>query len=508
MCGILFVLNPPKQLQFAKRLDLLKRRGPDEYNIQIGDKYIIGHTRLCITNPMHGQQPMESDDWIVVHNGEIYNELDSTYIMHSLKKNGPHKTPILLDGIFAYCAYNTRTGEMYAARDSVGVIPLYWALDGDTIWVASEMKALYGLRPQIVPPGYILNQHGNLECFKVEYPQQLPTSKHTRGYMLSLLRASVKKRMNLDVPWGVLLSGGLDSSIIATLIDDNMDDCDVSWRGMHTFSCGLKDSPDLQYARELAMYFPGNKHHEFIFTEQQGIDALREVIYAIESYDVTTVRASVPMYLLGQYVAKCGVKVLFSGEGADELFGGYLYNRWCPSPEEMHAECITKMERLHLHDCLRANKSLACHGIECRVPFLDKNVVNYAMRVLDPSEKITIPTKRLLRKEFELYLPKNVIERQKEQFSDGVGNKWIDALKIHAKNIYPDISNAAKQYPFQTPKTQEAYLYRCIFNELFGEKAEETVFYSDDTCACSSERGRTWNKEFSNDPSAKQIKYL
>ena len=341
-------IESTKESTFSERLDTLRKRGPDEYHIISGDNYIMGHTRLCITRPMLGKQPIVQTPWLMVHNGEIYNEeavtneSDSYYIMKMISTHGTRKTPILLDGIFAYCAYNTETGELSAARDTIGVIPLYWAMQGESIWVSSELKALKGMRAQILPPGYTLNEHGNLECFKIEFPQDIPTGKYTNGAIVEILRQSVTKRLHLEVPWGVLLSGGLDSSIIAALIDDNIDECEVSWKGMHTFSCGIEGSEDLKYAREIAMFFPSNEHHEFIFTVDEGIAALREVIYAIESYDVTTVRASVPMYLLGKYVKKCGVKVLFSGEGADELFAGYLYNEWCPSREEMHAESITK----------------------------------------------------------------------------------------------------------------------------------------------------------------------
>lgn len=515
MCGILFVLSPSDDTNFVERLHLLKKRGPDEFKIEYNESYICGFTRLCITSPMNGSQPMQNEEWIVVHNGEIYNEeaktgmSDSYYILDMLSEHDPEDLPIYLDGIFGYCAYHKPSGRFYAARDSIGVIPLYWAIDKHkSIWVSSELKALHGFNAQIVPPGYILNEHGNLQCFKTEYPQSLPTTKHKYGHMIALMSRSIRKRMDTDVPWGILLSGGLDSSIIGTIIQDIVDESNASWKDIHTFSIGLQNSIDLKYAKEMSIEMNSTVHHNVVFTVQDGIDVLRDVIYAIETYDVTTIRASIPMYLLGKYIKKCGIKMVFSGEGADELFGGYLYNKFCPSPEEMHAECITKMERLHYHDCLRANKSLACHGIECRVPFLDRDVVNYAMRTLDPQEKITTPTKLLLRKDFAMVLPKTIAYREKEQFSDGVGDEWILGLKRYARICCPSIEDAEKRFPFQTPKSREAYLYRSIFDEFFGKKGEETVFYTDKSSACSSERGMTWNENLVNDPSAKQIKYL
>ena len=513
MCGILLTLQSDAS-DFTDRLKTLTVRGPDESHIVMGDDYIIGHNRLCITNPMEGKQPIVRGDWIVVHNGEIYNapalthaKSDSYFIMDQIEKaKDPKTVPILLDGIFAFCAYNTETGQFICARDPVGVIPLYWSLYEGRLWVASEMKALHGHAVQIVPPGYVLDENGNLECYKVEYPQVLPNKKHVHKTMVRLMSDAIVKRLHLDVPWAMLLSGGLDSAIIATLIDDNIEESNVKWKSMHTFSIGLKGSPDLYNAREMAHFLPCVEHHEVTFTVEEGIAALRDCIYAIESYDVTTVRASVPMYLLGKHIKKCGIKVVFSGEGSDELFGGYLYNRFCPSREEMHAECVTKMERLHYHDCLRANKSMACHGIECRVPFLDKAVVNYAMRTLDPSEKMTVPTKKLLRDDFKDFLPKTLATRVKEQFSDGVGDRWIEGLKEHAELTYTeDRDTWHKRFPFQTPQTREAFMYRSIFSELFGSCGEETVYYSDDTCACSSERGLRWSKNLKRDPSAKQI---
>lgn len=516
MCGILFLLNPQQNCNFSKRLDTLKPRGPDEYNISMGDNFMAGHTRNCITNPMNGKQPIEDGDWVIVHNGEIYNGMngeksDSYHILSVIKQYGPLEAPKYLDGIFAYVAYNVKTDEIYASRDPVGVIPMYFAEDNGSVWVSNEIKALNGIENvQVIPPGHTYNSF--CTRYAPMYPYEPPSSEYISGTINNLMCNSIQKRLHIDVPWGMLLSGGVDSSIIASIIPQ-MDLEHTKWKTFHTFSIGLQDSPDLKKARMMANEIDSN-HHEYIFTVEEGIQALRDVIYAIETYDVTTIRASVPMYLLGKYIRKCGVKVVFSGEGSDELFAGYLYNKWCPDRGEMHKECVTKMERLHYHDCLRANKSMACHGIECRVPFLDKDLVDFAMHQLDPKYKLsgTYPggekdTKWLLREEFKSHMPEDLLYRKKEQFSDGVGDKWIESLKEHAdKVVYLcEFERADKLFPYQTPQTKEAFLYRSIFQELFGKESEKTVLYSNDSCACSSERGLQWNKSFKKDPSAKGL---
>lgn len=511
MCGILFCIKPPSTTNFDERLSTLSNRGPDETKIACGDGFIAGHTRLCITKPMKGKQPIVDNEWVIVHNGEIYNgvhnkQSDSYHILEAIRTYGPNEAPCFLDGIFAYVAFNVSTKEFYAARDPVGVIPMYMAYDGDAIWFSSELKALNGLQAQVVFPGCIVTQVG---MNKYANPYMEDGGKFTpcRTHLRELLTDSVQKRMHLDVPWGLLLSGGLDSSIIASIVA-KASFRHVQWVNLHTFSIGLEDSPDLPWARKMASEI-GSWHHEYTFTVEEGLDALRDTIYSVESYDVTTVRASVPMYLIGKHAKKCGVKVLFSGEGADELFAGYLYNKSCPGPTAMAAECITKMERLHYHDCARANKTLARHGIECRVPFLDKDVVHFAMNILSPEAKLskTHPegekrTKWFLRDEFKGHMNEKLRTRTKEQFSDGVGNGWIKALKEHAEQTVHTFDQAAELYPYQTPQTKEAFLYRSIFRDLFGEEGEKTVFYTDQTTACSSESATTWSDTFVNDPSA------
>lgn len=557
MCGILFVTNP-KDDSFRERLSTLKPRGPDETNIVVGENYIMGHTRNCITNPMNGKQPIQNENWVLVHNGEIYNapsleysyhsdsdwsdgdlsdngmrdktpdyskkaqngQSDSNYILTLLKEHGPLETPKHLDGIFAYVAYNVETGEYVAARDPIGVIPMYMAKEDGSVWFSSELKALKGCKNvEIVPPGHVVTADA-VERYTTPYAtkpeRHVDCETEYNGIAWNTLKQSVKKRLHLDVPYGVLLSGGLDSSAIASyikLIREN-EQVKTAWDGtIHTFSIGLEGSPDLRKARRMSIDVE-SYHHEYIFTVEEGLEALRHVIYAIETYDVTTIRASVPMYLLGKYIRKCGVKVVFSGEGADELFGGYLYNKFCPSAEEMHAECIKKMNRLHYHDCLRANKSMACHGIETRVPFLDKDFVDLIMNKFDPVDKLshTHPegkkkTKWYLRSllRYDNEIPKKILNREKEQFSDGVGNKWIHALKQHAEETVKCFDKAKELYPYQTPQTKEAFLYREIFTELFGKDVDRTVFYTDETCACSSESALKWNDSFVRDPSAKYV---
>ena len=513
MCGILFLLNPPESTNFASRLDTLKPRGPDEYRIVMGANYIMGHTRNCITNPMKGKQPIESGEWLIVHNGEIYNgmpnkESDSYYILKMLQEHGPLEAPRHLDGIFGYVAYNLQTKTFYAARDPIGVIPMYIARHDESVWISNEIKALAGLSPECIMPGTIVS-NGDVRVSTYVPDYKIGTLVPRKGDLRRLLVDACQKRMRIDVPWGLLLSGGLDSSIIAGIVQRNSFR-HIKWVNMHTFSIGLRDSSYLPYARKMATSL-GSWHHEYIFEIAEGIQAMREVIYALETYDVTTIRAGIPMWILGNYVRKCGVKVLFSGEGADELFAGYMYNKFCPNVEEMAAECKTKMDRLHYHDALRANKALACHGIECRVPFLDKDVVNYAMNELPPVFKLseTHPdgpkqTKWFLRQEFAGHIDERLRVREKEQFSDGVGT-WIEALKEYAETTVLNFDDAEKLYPHQTPKTKEAMMYRQIFTDLFGDNQDQSVFYTDETVACSSERGAKWNDSFAHDPSAKNI---
>lgn len=515
MCGILFVTGATIA-HFEKRLKTLQPRGPDETTILVSSPHMFGHTRLCITNVLEQSQPTKVDEYILLFNGEIYEEGDGIAIIDSIKKHGMTPAAVQnLCGIFAFVCVNTTTGEIFIARDRNGVIPLYLVETADSLVVASELKALYDLdaEPTIFPPGYCINT--STENGLQPYHQWSPTAptvtaQLNKGYLHKLISNAVDIRIPKEVPWGVLLSGGLDSSIIAALVLETS--TLANFRGMHTFSIGLEGSPDLKYAKELSKWLNSN-HVEVIYTPQEGISVLKDVIYAIETYDVTTIRASVPMYLLAQKIKRFGIKVILSGEGSDELFGGYLYNHFCSNPDEMHKECVLKMSRLHYHDCLRANKSMACWGIETRVPFLDNKVTDYAMHVLDPTEKLSHEhpsgkkmEKWTLRETFN-YLPDYIKDREKVQFSDGVGDKWIQALQEHAGCSVTDaqMEKRKETFDFQTPQTKEAYLYRKIFTELFGQKTEKTVFYNNNTTACSSENAFKWNDDFKPDPSAKLL---
>lgn len=535
MCGILFALNSKNKNKFLERLRTLKARGPDETSILSGEGFMAGHTRNCIVNPLSGKQPIEDDDWIILHNGEIYNGMDirknkhkenvflgnnsdSYFILDLHKKFNPIKIPERLDGIFGYCAYNKKEKYLYVSRDPVGVIPLYMVENDDQIWVSSELKAIQNIgTPSCVKPGHIYSFKGKdktVTRYSIPYPLKAPTKRYEKGELYELLEEAVTKRVYSDVPWGVLLSGGLDSSIVCSLTIEN-ERLSKSYPSIHTFSIGLKGSEDLQRARELASFW-NTCHHSVEFTVEEGVYALEDVIYAIESYDVTTVRASVPMYLLGKAMKKCGIKMVLSGEGSDELLGGYLYNHKCPDEQQMHDECVLKMQRLHYHDCLRANKSLAAHGIECRVPFLDKKFVHHTMFKMSAKDKLsqTHPEgpqmeKWALRNDFMFMLKPlpQIIARQKEQFSDGVGNEWINYLKTVANKKYTDKYFQLKQqeYKIQPPQTKEALLYREIFNKFF-KQCDNTVFYTDETVACSSENAIKWDNEFCKDPSALSLK--
>ena len=487
MCGILYA-ESPTTTEFAKSFMTLKNRGPDDHSIYPIVNCVMGHTRLAIHSPSQSKQPFTRGPWVLIFNGEIYMPGDGKMILDMVEKHGPLEAPKHLDGIFAYVLYNKKTLAVYATRDPIGVCPLFKGLYNGKLWIASEAKALQHCdEVKIVQPGHV-----NIHRYTRDYPR-LSTKACDLNLLENLLVGAVRRRVP-KVPWGVLLSGGLDSSIICGIL--SRINLPREYPAIHSFSIGLKDSPDLVHARKQAELC-NTVHHEIIYTEKEGLDRLQDVIYAIESYDVTTVRASVPMFLLAEQIKKHGVKVVLSGEGSDELFGGYLYNRFCPSELELQNEIIRKMEDLHYYDCCRANKSTAVHGIECRVPFLDKTFVNYAMN-LDPIEKESTNQieKKILREAFKDYLHPDIYKRQKAQFSDAVGSKWIESLKRHAKD------EPIKKYDFQTPVTHEAALYRRLFAEKF--KHDTICKYHDDTVACSSASAHKWSS-FECDPSAKSL---
>ncbi len=503
MCGILFAETDDNDI-FIKSLQTLEPRGPDASKFHEGEVYKMGHTRLAIVNPHTATQPIVRGPWRLVFNGEIYNNYkeihhasgsDGVYILDMVDKHGPLEAPKYLDGIFGYVLYNINTAEYYAVRDTIGVIPLYIGVFEGGCWIASELKALEMCEQvAIVPPGYVITRSDSYR-YKIAYPT-LPIGEY--GLLRDILIGAVERRIPRDVPWGVLLSGGLDSSIICGILSNI--DRPRGYPTIHSFTIGLKGSPDIENARKQAELC-NTVHHEFTYTVEQGHELLMDTVYAIESYDVTTVRASVPQYILASIMKKFGIKVVLGGEGSDELFGGYLYNRHCPTREEMQKECIRKMEDLHYYDCCRTNKTMASNGIECRVPFLDKTFVRYAMNI-DPKYKMSGDKieKHILREAFKDMLHPDIYTRQKAQFSDAVGSKWIDSLKEYAETQI--LTN--REYEYQPPMTKEAEMYRDIFHTCFNLNKSSCCKYHHDTIACSSASAHTWGK-FENDPSAKSL---
>jgi asparagine synthase (glutamine-hydrolysing) len=543
MCGIIGLFGTkdaraarPAALRMASSI---RHRGPDWSGIYSDDFCIIAHERLSIVDVEHGDQPLidSRTKRVLAANGEIYDHVDlrsllkkehewqtksdCEILLYLYDEYGPAFLP-KVDGIFAFCVYDPQTREYFIARDHIGIVPLYigWDKDGTT-YVASEMKALepHCQKLQEFPPGhYYLGSSGKfVKWYEPEWAHRMPTAEASSARLREELEKSVKKQLMCDVPYGVLISGGLDSSVIASIIArfsrrriETKDAEEAWWPRVHSFSIGLADSPDLKFAREVAKEI-GSVHHEIIYTAQEGIDALRDVIYHLETYDVTTVRASTPMYLMARKIRSFGIKMVLSGEGADEVFGGYLYFHMAPNAREFHEETVRKLQKLSKFDCLRANKSMASWGVEIRVPFLGKDFLDYAMSIR-PQDKMCgggKTEKYILRKAFEGYIPESVLWRQKEQFSDGVGYGWIDSLKAHAEEKIPDdmMARAGERFPVHTPATKEAYLYRMIFEELFpGKEAALTVEHGP-SIACSTATAYEWSKQFKGmaDPSGRAV---
>ena len=499
MCGILFTTSTETP-EFVQCFETLSNRGPDESSIIFHEEFTMGHTRLAIVNPAGNKQPIKYGPWRLTFNGEIYNKLDTNTVLSYVDKYGPLETPRHLDGVFAYVLYNTNTGQYYAVRDPVGVVPLYTGFTGNHRWFASELKALkFCERVDIVKPGTIVTNIKTVQ-YTMEYPIPI-VSTHIPIAIRNILTMSVKKRLP-QVPWGVFLSGGLDSSIIAGILTTIK--LPKEYPVIHTFTIGLEDSPDVKMARKQADFISkrcDSVHHEYTYTVQEGIEMLEQTVYAIETYDVTTVRASVPQLLLANIIKKHGIKVMMSGEGADELFAGYLYNKYAPNPIALHEECVRKMNDLHYYDCCRTNKTCASVGLECRVPFLDRAFVHYAMSI-NPTYKMSVnqKEKQLLREAFKDVLHPDVYDRTKAQFSDAVGKKWIDGLKNHANR---KIQKSHITYAHQTPETNEALLYRDIFTSHF-PNGEKTCKYHHNTIACSSSTAHNWST-FDCDPSARSL---
>ncbi len=581
MCGFIGIFGskaPEKEIrEKALRMSAkIRHRGPDWSGVYSSASCTLAHERLAIVDPLSGGQPLFSPDrkQVLAVNGEIYNHrdirkrLDGIYpfatgsdcevILALYREKGADFLEDI-SGIFAFALYDETDDSYLIARDPIGVIPLYIGYDEDgTVYVASELKALEGFCERYEPflPGHCLDSHeGKIrrwyhrdwkdyaavaskatgetgESVRAEASLTSTTAAPVAGSdsafkarwadeiarVRTALEAAVQRQMMSDVPYGVLLSGGLDSSVISAIVAkysarriETEGKDHAWWPRLHSFAVGLEGSPDLAKARVVAEHL-GTVHHEVHYTIQEGLDALRDVIYHIETYDVTTVRASTPMYLLARFIKSMGIKMVLSGEGADEIFGGYLYFHKAPDAQAFHEETVRKLGKLHLYDCLRANKSLAAWGVEGRVPFLDKEFLDVAMS-LDPAVKLCPGQemeKRIVREAFADLLPESVAWRQKEQFSDGVGYGWIDSLKeLTAKAVSDSqMEHAALRFPIHTPMNKEEYYYRCIFEELFPSNSAALSVPSVPSVACSSAEALAWDKAFQgvNDPSGRAVR--
>lgn len=566
MCGIFAIFSSSlSDVDLRKQLiscsSKLRHRGPDwsgyivisKDDAGIPHSHGIAHERLAIMDPESGEQPLVSQDGnvIVAANGEIYNykdlysELKAPYkaktgsdcevILPLYSEQGAGiEFPKRLRGMFSFILYDKTDDSFFICRDHVGITPLYigWGNDGST-YVSSEMKSIVGqcTKFQAFPPGHIYSNKGPnankfVRWFEPTWaPKMLPGLKPpTIEYQADILRTAFEKavvrRMMSDVPWGVLLSGGLDSSLVASICARHIKRRSTSFPKLHSFTVGLEGSPDLIAAKQVADYL-GTTHHAYTYTLAEGADAIREVIRSVETYDLTTIRASTPMYLMARKIKAMGIKMVLSGEGADEVFGGYLYFHKAPNAQEFYDETVDKISRLHMYDCLRCNKAMSAWGVEPRVPFLDADFLELAMNIKpedkmirkgkDFSKEDTRIEKWAIRKAFDTpddpYLPQEILWRQKEQFSDGVGYGWVDSLKDIAEKEVSDqmFASAANRFPHNTPTTKEGYRYRMIFEELFpGEAAEKTV-PGGKTIACSTERAMNWDKSFADraDPSGR-----
>jgi len=521
---------------------LMRHRGPDWSGIYAGKNAILAHERLAIVDVNTGAQPLYNPEktHALAVNGEIYNhkalraelgvdfefqtESDCEIILGLYKEHGVNFID-KLNGMFAFILYDEEKDTYLIARDHIGIIPLYIGWDeAGNFYVSSEMKSLTPVCNKIetFPPGhYLSSTEGEIKCYYQRDWMDYEAVKNNPSSIEELreaLEKSIKTHLMSDVPYGVLLSGGLDSSITSAVaqkfaarrIEDD-EKSEAWWPKMHSFAVGLKNAPDLIAAQKVADHI-GTIHHEVNFTVQEGLDAVKDVIYHLETYDVTTIRASTPMYLLSRHIKAMGIKMVLSGEGADEIFGGYLYFHKAPNAKEFHEELLRKLEKLNLFDCLRANKAMSAWGVEARVPFLDKAFMDVAMR-LNPEDKLCpgkVIEKKILREAFSHYLPESVTWRQKEQFSDGVGYSWIDNLKEMAETQVSDqqLEAASFRFPINTPDSKEAYFYRTIFEEHFGnnESVIKTVPFGK-SVACSTPEALLWDESFQNlnDPSGRSV---
>ncbi len=548
MCGFvgMFEVRDARQNYRDRVISMsrkIRHRGPDWSGIYTGADAIISHERLSIVDPLSGKQPLYSADGklVLAANGEIYNHQeirdrsDYPFLTHSaweviLALYREKGIDFLedLNGIFAFCLYDSEKDVYLVARDHIGIIPLYQGWDSEGhYYVASELKALEGICTTIAefqPGTYYYSGTGETKQWYKRDWESYDNVKDNEASIDELragLEAAVKRQMMSDVPYGVLLSGGLDSSIIAAITAKyarnrvESGDSEIAWwPRLHSFAVGLEGSPDLLAARKAADFI-GTVHHEVHFTIQEALDAVDDVIYHLETYDITTVRAATPMFLLARVIKSMGIKMVLSGEGSDELFGGYLYFHKAPNAQEFHEETVRKLSKLHLYDCLRANKALAAWGVEGRVPFLDKEFIDIAMR-LNPKAKMAVDEngnhrieKWILREAFKDYLPDEIVWRQKEQFSDGVGYSWIDTLKKKTSEEVSDsqFAMAAMRFPINTPATKEEYYYRTIFAKHFPSESAARTVPHEASVACSTAKALEWDAAFKsmNEPSGRAI---
>ncbi len=546
MCGIVCAFDVkesteslrPQLLEMSKKI---RHRGPDWSGIYADEKAILAHERLAIVDPASGKQPLLSPNGklILAANGEIYNhrelrkqfegkyefqtESDCEVILALYQEKGVDFLDEM-NGIFGFTIYDAEKDEYFVARDHMGIIPLYMGWDKNgTFYVASELKALEGTctKIELFPPGhYLHSSDGELKRWYTRDWMEYDAVKDNETSIQEIkvaLEAAVHRQLMSDVPYGVLLSGGLDSSVTSAIAKkyaqkriESDDTADAWWPQLHSFAVGLDGSPDLAAAQKVADHI-GTVHHEIKFTIQEGLDAIKDVVYNLETYDITTIRASTPMYLMARVIKSMGIKMVLSGEGADELFGGYLYFHKAPNAREFHEETVRKLSKLHMYDCLRANKSLASWGIEGRVPFLDKEFMDVAMRI-NPQDKMINGErmeKWVVRKAFEDMLPKSVAWRQKEQFSDGVGYSWIDTLKVVVNQEVSNeqLANAKFRFPIQTPTSKEEFYYRSIFEEHFPSDAAALCVPQEASVACSTQIALEWDEAFKNmnDPSGRAV---
>jgi asparagine synthase (glutamine-hydrolysing) len=547
MCGIVGIFEyggafAPTREKAIAMASTLRHRGPDWSGIFADERAILAHERLSIVDVEHGAQPLFDLETgrVLAVNGEIYNH---TKLRRRLKRRHPWQTrsdceiilylydeygPAMVDllsGIFAFALYEPESGDYFIARDHMGVMPLYigWDAEGAT-YVASEMKALDAVcvTLQEFPPGHYYrgSEKRFVRWYDPVWSRTLPKKKVSLPKLRKALEAAVTQQLMSDVPYGVLISGGLDSSLIAAIAArhrkkriESGEKEEAWWPRLHSFSVGLAGSPDMAYARRVAKHI-GTVHHEITFTVQEGLDAIRAVIYHLETFDVTSIRAATPMYLMARKIKSMGIKMVLSGEGADEVFGGYLYFHMAPSAKEFHEETVRKLFALSKYDCLRANKATAAWGLEARVPFLDKEFLKYAMSI-DPEDKMCPgkkPEKEILRKAFKGLIPDEVLWRQKEQFSDGVGYSWIDSLKAQAEAAVSDalMEDVETTFPAQTPTSKEGYLYRAIFDSLFHCPAAALTVPVGPSIACSSPTAFRWSQEFASmdDPSGRAVRTI